>query len=267
MTEVSLYILVGAVTGLLAGLFGIGGGVIIVPGLVYTFNHVGIDQLVLMHMAESTSLAVIILTTLVAVLAQHRKGNILWNVFYRLVPGIVLGSVMGSLIASVLSSHVLRIIFGFFVIVTAIRMLIPTQLKELHEHPHKWPIQLGAGLAIGGLSGMLGIGGGVFTVPVLLYFGLPVHNATATSSACALLLGCVGTIAFMVTGWGISGLPVGSTGYVYWPAVLGVAFASMIFVPLGIKFAQHLSSAMLKRIFAVILILVGIDMLLGLGTK
>lgn len=262
---VVLYIVTGAVTGLLAGLLGVGGGIVVVPSLAYIYRYLDMPSFAIMHMAVSTSLAAMIFTTAVAVILQHRRGNIVWSTFYRLAPGIVLGTVFGAYIASSLPTHLLKLLFGAFMVLIAARMLFKLLFpkpEEIEPAPPALIVQLITGLFIGLISGMLGIGGGAITVPVLLYFGLSPHKSAATSSICAFLLSIVGTISFIITGWSLTGLPAGSTGYVYWPAALSIALASILFVPLGAKLARKLSGDALKRIFSIFLLLVGLDMLI-----
>ncbi len=264
MFEFSLYLLTGLVTGVLAGLLGIGGGVIIVPTLLYIFTYVQMPQWAIMHMAESTALAAIILTTLMAVVIQQRHHNIRWDIFRRLSLGIVVGTTLGAAIASLLPNNILKILFGVFISLISIHMLFSRKHETIKSDQYSPPwIEITSGFLVGGVSGMLGIGGGVFIVPILLRFGLSAHSAAATSSACALLLSLVGTLSYMIAGWQVTGLPHESTGFVYWPAVLGIALTSVIFVPLGTKLANRLSGKTLIRIFALFLLLVGLRMLIS----
>lgn len=250
--------------GVLAGLLGIGGGVVIVPSLAYVFTNVGLPQAVIMHMAESTALAAITLPTLTAVIVQQRKKAIRWDIFRSLSIGIILGTMIGAASASLLSSQTLKILFGLFISAVAMHMFFSKKQEFVDSYKQpKGGTGILAGFLVGAVSGMLGIGGGIFVVPILLRFGLSAHNAAATSSACALMLSIVGTLSYIATGWNISGLPPGSSGYVYWPAVLGIGLASIIFVPLGTKLASLLSGKTLIRIFAGFLLLVGILMVLG----
>lgn len=250
--------------GVFAGLLGIGGGIIIVPSLAYVLVHTGIPETLIMHMAESTALAAITFSTFTAVLVQHRKKAIRWDIFRSLAIGIVIGAMLGAASASLLPNDVLKILFGIFISLVAIHMFFTKKesVTDSFRHPHLW-IKIIAGFLVGVFSGMLGIGGGIFVVPILLRFGLSAHTAAATSSACALLLSIVGTVSFIATGWNVAGLPSAATGYVYWPAVLGIGLASVISVPLGAKLADVLSGKALIRFFAVFLFLVGVLMLLG----
>lgn len=262
----SLFLLMGVIVGVLAGLLGIGGGIIMVPFLAYIFNTLGMPQALLMHMAESTALATLAITTFTAVIVQQKKKNIRWDIFRSLSFSIIPGTVLGALVASFLPNHVLKILFGLFVSVIAIHLFFnqkqPLKEPEIKQRSRRW-VEITAGFVIGIIAGMLGIGGGIFIVPLLLRFGLTAHNATATSVACACLLSIVGTISYIATGWNVADLPQGTTGFVYWPAVLGMGLASIFFVPLGTKLASLLSGKALIRIFAIFLFIVGLMMLLS----
>jgi uncharacterized membrane protein YfcA len=264
MIGILLYLLTGIGAGLLAGLLGVGGGVIVVPALAFIFSYLNMPKDAIMHMAASTSLAAMIFTTFAAVLAQQKRQMINWPVFRHLAAPIAIGTVAGAAISSLLSTQILGFIFGVFMIIVALRMLLQKKDEESSVPPHLPDrfILYTAGSAIGALSGLLGIGGGALTVPILLHFGYRAHESAATSSACALLLSVIGTLIFAIGGWEAHGLPAGSTGYIYWPAALVIAFMSMIFVPLGTKLARRLSSNTLKRVFGGFMLVVGLDMLL-----
>lgn len=257
-----LYILLGSMSGILAGLLGIGGGVIIVPGLAYIFSKLQIDHTAVMHMAAGTSLGAIIFALLVAVLTHRKRNTIEWKMVWQLLPGAVIGAILGVWLAADLPTHTLKIIFSIFLIFTAIHLFFQKTSATIEIiYPKRW-IQILAGLFIGAASGLLGVGGGVLAIPVLLRFGLQPHNASATSAALALFLSTVGTISFIVAGWHQPGLPVGSSGFVYWPAVFAIAITSSVFVPLGLKLATRLSGDALKRVFAIFLLIIAVDMMI-----
>jgi len=262
MIEYFLYSIIGTLAGFLAGLLGIGGGVIVVPGLAETFSHFNVPHDVVMHMAASTSLTTIMFTAIVAVLVQHRNQAIDWQLFRQLVPGIVIGTIGGAVIAAQLSNYTLKVLFGLFMLYVSIQMLLGKKRIEAEKKTLGKIAQLGLGFLIGGGSGLLGIGGGAISVPIFIRLGMTPHSAAGTSSACVLLLSIVAAICFIFTGMDAKGLPPGSTGFIYWPAVICVAAASMLFVPLGTKLARKLSGTTLKRIFAVFLMLVAVDMLI-----
>lgn len=262
MFSIFLFLITGAVTGLLAGLLGVGGGVIVVPSLAYIFSYMHLPKNLIMTMAASTSLAAMMFTTFVAVITQHKRKMINWTIFRAFAPAIVIGTIMGACIASALPAQALKMLFGTFILFIAIHLLL--QKKPLEDMNKPLPariIQYSAGFLIGTLSGLLGIGGGALTVPILLQFGLSTHQATGTSSACAFLLSIVGTISFIILGWHIHSATTGVMGYVDWTAALAIAITSMAFVPLGTLLGMRLSSQRLKQVFAVFMLLMGMDML------
>jgi hypothetical protein len=261
MSTIIFYLLTGAGAGILAGLLGIGGGAIVVPALAWIFAQETIPTNAIMHVATSTSLAAMIFTTLVATITQQRKKAIQWHLVKQLAIGIIVGTISGVYLANYLSGHVLKLLFGVFMLVVASKLFIGKKATEKKLIDPNIYFQFLAGFFVGGLSGLLGIGGGVFMVPILLGFGLTTHQATGTSSICALLLSIIGTIGFIISGWHLHILPPGvSTGYIYWPAALSVAVASILFVPLGTKLAYTISTTALKRIFAIFLFLTGCGM-------
>jgi uncharacterized protein len=260
MNEWLAYVGVGAFAGLLAGLFGVGGGLVIVPVLAWLFLHAGMNPAVIMHLAIGTSLATIIFTSLSSVATHHRHGAVQWRAFAQLAPGIVLGAWLGALIADALPSGNLRVIFGVFELLVAAQMGF-----ELKVSPHRTlPGKAGMGLAggvIGAVSAIVGIGGGTMTVPFLQWCNVDMRKAVATSAACGLPIAVAGALGFVISGLNETGLPPLSSGYLYWPALGGIVLASMLFAPLGAKLAHTLPAAQLKRFFALFLAFLGIRML------
>jgi uncharacterized membrane protein YfcA len=262
MMNFMFYILTGIFAGFLAGLLGIGGGVIIIPSLIHIFPHTNIPPELIMHMAASTSLTTVIFSSAVAVISQNRHQNIDWQLFRKIAAGIVAGTIVGVIIAGLLPDHFLTIIFAFFLFFTSIRLLTSQKNTPNPNSQAGKMTQWLTGGIIGFMSGILGVGGGIISVPLFLRLGLNPHRAAGTSSACVLLLATVAAITFTLTGsHHTAQLPAGSTGYIYWPAVICIATASMFFVPLGTKLARKLSGNALKRVFAIFLLLVAIEML------
>ncbi|MFO7593915.1 MAG: sulfite exporter TauE/SafE family protein [Pseudomonadota bacterium] len=252
----------GAFAGVLAGLFGVGGGLIIVPVLAILFTHSDMAPPVIMHLAIGTSLATIVFTSLSSVYAHHRRGAVQWPVVLRLTPGIILGAWLGAAVADRLPSESLRIIFGVFELLVALQMGL-----NLKASAHRGlPGRLGMGLtggAIGSVSAIVGIGGGTMTVPFLQWCNVPMRQAVATSAACGLPIALAGALGFVVSGWNNLSLPPMSSGYLYWPAFTGIVIASVLFAPLGARLAHTLPAVQLKRLFALFLALLGLRMLLG----
>ncbi len=257
-----LYPLLGAFAGLLAGLLGVGGGLIIVPVLVFVFGMQGIADHLLVHLAVGTSLATIVLTSLSSVRAHHLHGAVLWPVFRQLTPGIVTGAWLGAAVADLLPTVALRTFFGMFELYVAVQMTLNIKPKASQQLPGKMTM-FGVGNIIGAVSAVVGIGGGTLTVPFLVWSNVSMRKAVATSAACGLPIAVAGSIGFIIAGMNETALPAYSSGYVYWPAFAGIAAASILFAPLGAKLAHRLPAASLKRVFAILLYILAFKMLLG----
>jgi len=251
----------GALAGTMAGLLGIGGGIIIVPVLALVFEHQGIDISVLMHVAIGTSLATIVITSLASTRAHHRHGAIHWNVFRAVTPGIILGSLAGAAIADFIPGERLRLIFTLFMFLVAFQMAQGMATSPHRSLPGNTGM-FGAGTAIGTVSAIMGIGGGSMSVPFLTWCNMPVRNAVATSAAIGIPIAVAGAAGFIITGWDAPLRPAWSIGYVNLPAFLGIVTASTLFAPLGARLAHRIPELVLKRIFAVFLVIVGLRMLL-----
>lgn len=255
-----LFIATGALAGLLSGLLGIGGGVVVVPALVWIFHSLpAIPYNQVVHMAAGTSLAAMIVTATASVRAHARRGNVNWSVVKKFVPGMIIGVIIGASVAGMLGTNVLTIILGIVLILIALRIFFFSKVISHRSFPAFWVVFL-ASLFVGFKSGLLGLGGGVLTIPFLMYFGLEMRKASGSSAACTLPIAIVGTISFIIIGWHAQPIHWGS-GYVYWPAFLGIAIGGVLFVPLGALLGAHLHTKWLKRIFAVFLLAVSIHLL------
>jgi len=259
--EFVLYLVLGACAGVLAGLFGVGGGLIIVPVLVYSFSAHGFSADVLTQMAVGTSLATIIFTSTNSILEHHRRGAVRWPLFLWMTVGIVLGSALGALTASKLQGLVLQKIIGVFAILVSIQMALGLQPKGSGEVPGRFGLGVAGGV-IGWASAIFGIGGGSLTVPFLSWRGVSMQQAVATSSACGLPIAIAGAISFIVVGWHNAKLPEMSVGFVYLPALVGIALTSMFFARIGARLAHRLPAKVLKRLFALLLFSVGLSFLI-----
>ena len=270
-----IYALTGIFAGLIGGMLGLGGGIIIVPVLHYIFTQQGFEPSVVMHQAVTTSLATIIVTSVFATYEHHRKKMVSWFLVNQIVPGVFLGACFGVFVADSVSSSALRIIFGCFEVLVAIQIwfgLKPkpmfteffsscTQKKETHTKLPGKGIYVFTGAIIGLFSTMLGIGGGTLTVPFLLWFNYHMRSAIAISSACSIPIALVATITFIFVSWDNSNIFTHSIGYLYWPAALIIVTMTIFFAPIGARIAHYLPIDTLKRIFAVLLLFVGIKML------
>lgn len=255
------YLVLGAVAGLIAGLLGLGGGIVIVPALLFIFIQMDFPAPVLMHLAVATSLATIFFTAISSVLAHHRQGAVLWPVVKLLVPGIVIGALVGAAVADYLPSESLRTLFGVFEILVACQIGFGLRPNSKRQLPGNAGMYMAGGV-IGSLSTILGIGGGTLTVPFLVWCNVNIRNAVAVSAACGLPIALAGGAALAVAGHNNEYLPPHSLGYIYWPAALCIVLASVMTAPIGARLAHTLPVATLKKIFALVLVIVGLKMLL-----
>lgn len=251
-----LYLVVGAVAGTTAGLFGVGGGLVIVPVLVLCFTLLGFEPAILTQLAVGTSLTTIVVTSISSVWAHHALGNVRWTVFWALTPGIAVGVWLGVNTASLLPGERLQLVFGLFMILVALQMGLGLKPKPHRQLPGRGGTAA-AGSVVGFVSAMFGIGGGSLTVPFLSWCNVRIQEAVATSAACGLPIAVVGAAANIQVAWGRPGLPEWSTGFVYWPGVLGIVATSALFARVGAYWAQRLPAAQLKRAFAGFVLLVG----------
>lgn len=262
MITITSLLVIGVFAGLLAGLLGVGGGVIIVPALIWIFyGEPQIPATNLMHVALATSLATIVMTSLSAIRAHQQHGAIFWSVVWHLTPGMIAGALMGAVLASFLPSNSLKIIFALFLLVVSLQMGFGAQPAASRQLPSRLGMSV-AGLVIGKISAIVGIGGGSLTVPFLAWCNIPLRNAVATSSACGFPIGMASMIGYMITGWQMN-LPW-SSGYVYWPAVLAIVPTSLLFAPVGAKLSHTIPVTALKKFFAVFLAVVSINLLIPL---
>lgn len=263
LTIVGLYLFVGAVAGVLAGLLGIGGGLVIVPMLVFALTRQGVSPEVIMHLALGTSLASIMFTSVSSFLAHHRRGAVLWPVVRRIVVGILVGTFTGATVASRLSSQALKAIFVLFLYYMGYQLLTNRQPRPSRTLPGWLGMSL-AGLVIGIVSAFVGIGGGTLSVPFMIWCNVPVHTAIGTSAAIGFPIAVAGTLGYLVNGLGAPNLPPLSLGYIYLPALVGVVGCSVLTAPLGVRLAHSLPVPRLKRVFACLLFVVGTKMLTDL---
>lgn len=263
LQDLLFYLAGGAAAGLLSGLFGVGGGTILVPVLLFLFRHSGVPEELWMHMALGTSLAVIIINAASSMRAHQKRGAIRWDIFKSLIPGVILGGLIGAWIADQLTSTILVLIFVCFLVLISLQLLTAKQSKPQRGVPGSSGL-IGAGSVIGGMSALVGIGGGSLTVPFLIWCNVQVAHAVATSAAVGLPIAVTGAIGYIGTGWFNSQLPDWSLGYVYLPAFFGMALAGSLFAPLGAWLAHALPAKRLKQIFGVFLLLIAMRMLFEL---
>jgi uncharacterized membrane protein YfcA len=255
-------IALGSIVGFLAGLLGIGGGLIIVPALVYLLPLVGVSSEVVMPMALGTSLGAIVITSTSAALAHHRQKNIPWHLARQLMILVAVGALMGAFIADSLSSEALTGFFSFVVILLAAYMLLSINASKERSLPASYVLQA-LSFITGVISSLMGIAGGAILVPSLSFFGVPVRHAIGIATACGVMVALFGSLGYIITGFNLPNLPEWSVGYLYFPALLGIVLSSSIFAPIGVKYASKLPIKTLKKFFAVFLIIVAIKMMFG----
>ncbi|MFL6656576.1 MAG: sulfite exporter TauE/SafE family protein [Massilia sp.] len=257
---VGILLLMGMGGGFAAGLLGVGGGMVLVPFITMIFTAKGFAPTLVVHMAIATSLATIMFTSLSSVRAHHQHGAVRWPIVWSLAPGILLGSWIGPWIGKQLNTAWLALVFGLFVAFSATQMILNRKPPAGRELPAA-PGMLGAGLVIGMVAGLVGAGGGFLSVPFMTWCNVKMHNAVATSAAIGFPIALAGTLSNVFFGWNEADLPPYSLGYIYLPALLVIAAASVLMAPLGARAAHRMPVAKLKRIFAVILYLLASYML------
>jgi uncharacterized membrane protein YfcA len=257
------YLLVGVLVGILAGLFGVGGGIIIVPILDLMLTRQGVAHEFIMHLALGTSLASIVFTSVSSFYAHHKRGAVHWPVVRRIVPGILTGTFLGSCVASRLSTNFLKMFFVIFLYYVAVQMLSGKKPKPSRQLPGFWGM-FAVGNAIGVVSSFVGIGGGSMSVPFMVWCNMAVHHAIGTSAAIGFPIAIAGAVGYLFNGFNLPGLPQGSIGYIYLPALAGIVCASVLTAPLGVRLAHSLPVDRLRKLFAVLLIVMGTRMMVKL---
>ncbi|MDO6704783.1 sulfite exporter TauE/SafE family protein [Photobacterium sp. 1_MG-2023] len=250
----------GAVVGLLAGLLGIGGGLLIVPALVWLLPRAGIAPELVMHIALATSLACIVLTSGSSARSHLRLGNVDITLVKLLAPGMILGGFAGSAVAEWVPAEWLPRIFAAIVLLLALQMLLSLKVSGRHPLPGSVSVA-GSGSVIGLIASLAGIGGGSLTVPYLSWYGVEMRRAIGTAAFCGSIIAVAGMIGFMIAGSGDEALPPYSIGYVYLPALLGVVCTSVVTTRYGARLVSNLPTQTLKKIFAIFLLFIGGRML------
>lgn len=261
MSDLIILIITGGVAGILAGLLGIGGGILIVPVLVFIFRYQGVDTGIIMHVAIGTSLATIVITSLSSIRVHQVHGAIIWSIVKLIAPSIIVGAFLGAAIADALPSDSLRLIFAPFMLLVAFQMGFGRPPKPQRQLPQKSGMFL-AGSVIGSLSSILGIGGGSLSVPFMTFCNVSVRKAVATSAAIGFPIALAGAIGFIISGWSVEALPEWSLGYINLKAALSIVVASAITAPLGAKLTHIMPVGVLKKVFALLLVIVAVKFIL-----
>jgi uncharacterized membrane protein YfcA len=252
ISAIAAFLILGSGAGFAAGLLGIGGGIVMVPFITMLLSGKGIPKELVIHMAIATSLATIMFTSISSVRAHHRRGAVIWKIVRLLAPGILIGSWIGPWIGKQMHSTSLAIFFGSFVALSATQMLLDKKPSAARELPNTVGM-FNAGGVIGVLSGLVGAGGGIISVPFMTWCNVRIHNAVATSAALGFPIALAGTLSNIYFGINTPNLPSGALGFVYLPALIVISVASVSTAPLGAKLAHNLPVKTLKKIFALML--------------
>lgn len=245
-------LLLGSVTGFLAGLLGIGGGMLMVPFMTFILTAKGYPADYTVKMAVATSLATICFTSMTSVLAHHRRGAVLWPIVRLLAPGILLGSLVGAQLAVALPGKVLSVLFAVFVAFSATQMFLDRKPKPSRILPGRLGT-FSMGWVIGMLSSLVGAGGAFVSVPFMTWCNVKIHDAVGTSAALGFPIALAGTLGYIWAGQGMPEMPPGSIGYLYLPGLIVVSLASMCTAPLGARTTHRMDIRPLKKVFAVVL--------------
>jgi len=259
------YVLLGCGAGFVAGLFGVGGGLLIVPLLLMLFIAQQFPPDHLMHLALGTAMASIAFTSLSSLRAHHGHGAVRWEVVRWMAPGLVLGTFGGSQLAGLAPTRPLAMVFTAIAYLAALQILFAIQPRPSHKPPgHALLVSVGG--LIGAVSSLIAAGGGFLSIPFMLWRNIPIHQAVGTSAALGFPLALAGTFGYVIAGWGEPGLPPRSFGYVYLPALIGIVAATMLTAPIGARVAHNLPVKKLKRAFGIFLALLATKMLHSLLT-
>ncbi len=263
LTSIFVFMCCGAVAGVLAGLLGVGGGIVIVPMLDFVFAGMGYDNAIIHQLALGSSLASIMVTSISSTRAHAKRGAVHFDILKNITPGILIGTYCGGLLAAHLPNFFLRAFFVCFLAFVVTQMLSGYRPPASREMPGRLGTSC-AGSIIGIVSSFVGIGGGTLSVPFMTFCNVPMHHAVGTSAAIGFPIAVAGTLGYITGGWNVPNLPPGCVGYVNLLAFAGIASVSYFTAPLGAKLSHSLPTARLKKGFACFLILMGIRMLWNL---
>lgn len=263
LTSLVLFVILGSFAGVLAGLLGVGGGLVIVPMINYAFAFQGLTGEHTHHMALGTSLATIMFTSVSSFMTHHRNKAVIWQIVKYITPGILIGTFLGGKVAAHLPTNLLKGFFVVFLLYVGTQMLLNIKPKASREVPGLAGNSIAGGV-IGLVSSFVGIGGGTLSVPYMTWCNIPMHKAIGTSAAIGFPIAVAGALSYAVNGVGVAGLPGPHVGFIYIPALLGIAAASVFTAPLGAKLAHKLPVSKLKKFFACLLYVMAAQMAYGL---
>ena len=254
----------GVIAGLLAGLLGVGGGIVIVPVLYHVFTLLGIDETLKMHIAVGTSLATIVPTSIASSIAHYKKGNIDKNLVSQLIPGVLVGVIVGTYSSGLISSGTLTIIFAVIALMVAVNMILGSKSFQISDRLPPRPGTTLIATCIGSLSALMGIGGGTLSVPILNAFKVPMHKAVGTGAALGILISVPGAAGFIYNGLSAENLPPLSIGYLNLIGFALITPTTMKMAPIGAEIGHKIDQNLLKRLFAVFLGLTSLKMFYAL---
>ena len=255
-----IYLGLGIFSGLLSGIFGIGGGLVIVPTLLYCFSLLGFPNEHIMHLSIGTSLSIILITVSNSMYGHYLNGNITWTIVRKIFPSLLIGAILGGFVSSSLSTKHLQIIFSIYVVLVSLKMFADVKV-ERDLKPTSNILYSIVGFIIGIKSTILGIGGGTISIPFLSWRGEKMKTAVGVSATLGIPIALAGTATYIFNGYGTRGLPEYSLGYVYLPAFAGVILTSTFFARIGARLSQRLPQALMKKSFAIFLMIIAIKMI------
>lgn len=261
--EILIFIVTGLIAGVIAGLLGVGGGIVIVPALDLTFDALGYPPQTSHHVALGTSLAAIVFTSVSSTLAHQRRGAVRWPVFTGITPGILVGTFTGTWVASLLPKAPLKAFFVIFLYYVCLQMFMDSKPKASRDIPGFWGLTA-VGVVIGLVSALVGIGGGTMSVPFMSFCNVPIHEAVGTASAIGFPIAVAGSLGYIVNGWHAANLPAHTLGYVSLSALAGIASMSILTAPYGARLAHSLPVKSLKKVFAIFLLVMATRMLISI---
>ena len=251
----------GAVAGIIAGMLGVGGGIILVPALYYLFSTLGFDSANLMQICLATSLSTIVFTSMRSVLAHHRKGAVDWQILRTWAPGAAIGSAIATVFATGLRGEVLMLIFGVLGLAVGLYLAFSRPEWRLGDALPTGPARGICSVILGFLSVLMGIGGGSFGVPMMSLYGQPIHRAVATASGFGVVIAVPSTIGFLVSGQAVLLKPPATIGYVNLPAFGVIVVATLLTTPLGVRLAHAMNPKPLRLAFAIFIVFIAGNML------
>lgn len=256
--SVLLLLVAGSLAGVLAGLLGIGGGLVLVPALVFVFDLMEVPESVLSHMAIGTSLSTIIATSLSSARAHLKRGSLDKELFFMAAIPTALGAGVGSIVAGWLSGGLLALLFAIMAIIVSGKMILPSPPVATEEKPLRRRLIGNLTGLTGVLSAMIGVGGGAMNVPLMTSLGMQIHQAVGTSASLGFVIALPGTLGFIISGWGNPDLPGYTLGFVHWLGALCICSMTVACAPLGAAIAHRLNTKRLKQFFAIFLLFVAL---------